>query len=632
MPAHKSSYEVVITFGKYVGSSLGYIHDINPNYLEWLSTANGLPEKWAIAAALTLAGESVEHLDIKKTIYEPESISCEIWPLKKDKLGIKFSYDAELLSRFKIEIDGRKWNKKEKYWEIPSVQLPNIVKLFGTKNITTTDDIKELYKKLKTRRKELDEIRVRKESDFKVEGLLLPARGYQNVAVEFFLRANGRVLCADQMGVGKTFESIAFAKHTNSKTLIICPKSVIINWEREIKKFLGKLSCVWEADGRRGKKSNQFHIINYDIVEKNLDDLLEQEFDLLICDEATMLKNRKTRRTKSVFGDGKNKKEYPGIKTKYVIFLTGTPVMNRPVEAFTLLNFIDQQRFNSFFHFIQKYGGWKGEPPRNLDDLHHRVQDVFIRRRTIEVQPELPNKQRENIYVELSKSEVKDYNKMLDDLFRKWRKLGKPSVAEMPAIQIFLFYRKKSRVIEIIDELLDNDKSVLVYSSFIEPLQELQNHYGDKLAIMFHGGIKLQERQNIIDDLAQKKKKIGLFSINAGGLGIDSLQYAISDVIFLDRWWVPAIHEQAEARTHRSGQLNTVNAYYITCVNTIDEYMADILTEKQKIADQIVDGGLITPAASKSYFKEFVRRLRKDSSSKMFENIDSEVIIDISEK
>ena len=111
------------------------------------------------------------------------------------------------------------------------------------------------------------------------------------------------------MGLGKTLESIAFALHTDSKTLIICPKSVIINWEREIKKFAGKQSCVWEADGRRGKKTAQFHIINYDIVEKNLDDLLDLKFDLLVADEATALKNRKTRRAKSVLGDGKNKKE-----------------------------------------------------------------------------------------------------------------------------------------------------------------------------------------------------------------------------------------------------------------------------------------------------------------------------------
>ena len=305
--------------------------------------------------------------------------------------------------------------------------------------------------------------------------------------------------------------------------------------------------------------------------------------------------------------------------------------MNRPVEAFTLLNFLDKERFNNFFHFIQKYGGWKGEPPRNLDDLNYRVQDIFIRRRTEEVQPELPKKQRENIYIELTKSETKEYNQMLDQLFRKWRILGKPSVAEMPAIQLFLFYKKLPRVIEIIDELLDNDKSILVYSSFIEPLQVLQDHYGDKLAVMFHGGIKTQDRQTIIDDLAQKKKRLGLFSINAGGMGIDSLQYAIHDVIKLDRWWVPAVHEQAEARTHRSGQTENVNVYYMTVVNSIDEYMADILTEKQKVADQIVDGGLITPEASKSYFKEFVKKLRKESMSRIFEDIDVEQVIDISE-
>ena len=216
---HNSSYEVCITFGKYKGSSLGYIYDTDPNYLQWLSSANGIPEAWATAAAMTLGEQSLDSLDMKRSIYEPGVATAEVWIMKKDKLGIKFSYDAELLARFKQEVDGRKWNKEEKHWEIPAVQLPSIIKLFGSKNVTADDKVKELYRSLKERRKELDEIRVKKESDFEVKGLLLPARGYQNVAVEFFLRANGRVLCADQMGLGKTLESIAFALHTDSKTL-----------------------------------------------------------------------------------------------------------------------------------------------------------------------------------------------------------------------------------------------------------------------------------------------------------------------------------------------------------------------------------------------------------------------------
>jgi SNF2 family DNA or RNA helicase len=92
-------------------------------------------------------------------------------------------------------------------------------------------------------------------------------------------------------------------------------------------------------------------------------------------------------------------------------------------------------------------------------------------------------------------------------------------------------------------------------------------------------------------------------------MGIDGLQHQIDTVLFLNLDWLPANHEQAEDRTHRIGQKSQVQVYYMVCDGTIDEYMRDILKEKQAIADMIVDGALITPERQKSYFKEFVRRI-----------------------
>jgi SWI/SNF-related matrix-associated actin-dependent regulator of chromatin subfamily A-like protein 1 len=189
-----------------------------------------------------------------------------------------------------------------------------------------------------------------------------------------------------------------------------------------------------------------------------------------------------------------------------------------------------------------------------------------------------------------------------------WRESGKPSVQHMPKLQSFLTEKKMPRLIEMVDEFLDNDRPILIFSCYIAPLKFLHEHYGDKSAILT-GAMKKEERQVSIDRLTNGEAKVGLFSLKAAGMGIDGLQHKIDTVVFIDMDWVPANHEQAEDRTHRIGQTSQVQAYYMICDGTIDEYMRDILKEKQEIADIIVDGALVTPERQKSVFKEFVKRL-----------------------
>jgi len=381
-----------------------------------------------------------------------------------------------------------------------------------------------------------------------------------------------------------------------------------VNWQREIKKFTGKDSTIWDSKHYDGNLKNQFHVTHYDAVAKNNHWLRDEAFDLLVCDEATFLKNRQTVRAKSILGSWKERRKYPGIKTKYTIFLTGTPVMSRPIEAFSLLNFLDKDRFNNFYHFVQRYGGWKGQAPMNLQDLHDRTKDLVIRRKKDQVLTELPAKQRNDLYVELTKDERKEYNELLKELFGKWKMDGKPSIKHMPKLQSFLIEKKLPRLVEMIDEFLDNDKPILIFSNYLAPLKFLNEHYSSQSALLT-GEMNKNERQESIDRLVSGHAKIGLFSLMAAGMGIDGLQHKIDTVVFLNMDWVPANHEQAEDRTHRIGQKAQVQVYYMVCDGTMDEYMRDILKEKQGIADMIVDGALVTPEKQKSYFKEFVHRL-----------------------
>jgi SWI/SNF-related matrix-associated actin-dependent regulator 1 of chromatin subfamily A len=612
---HPSYEQVIFTWGKFSGQTLGHVYRTSPSYLKWIVDTPGLPAVWKEASKRALVGEDISDISLPKTktssYKEPQkedkSQSNILVELKdKNTAYIDMPYNKLWLEQFKFEIDGRKWNGENKNWTFPAVHLPKVKKLFP--GAVFSKDALKLMDKLTGRREELDEIRELEDTDFKVPGLKLNLYPYQRVGVKFVDRAGGRCLIADAPGLGKTVQAISYAQLHNLKTLIVCPLSVVVNWQREIKKFTGKDSTIWTTKTREGGKKDQFHIVHYDAVGKVAKHLRDENFDLLVCDEATYLKNRQTIRAKSVLGSYKERRRFPGIKTKYVIFLTGTPVMSRPIEAFALLNFLDKDRFNNFFHFTQRYGGWKGDAPRNLTDLHDRTKDLVIRRMKNQVLKELPDKQRNDLYVELTPTEKKEYNKLLKEMFGKWRESGKPSVQHMPKIQSFLTEKKMPRLIEMIDEFLDNDRPILIFSCYIAPLKFLNEHYGDKSALLT-GSMNKEDRQVTIDRLTKGEAKVGLFSLKAAGMGIDGLQHKIDTVVFIDIDWVPANHEQAEDRTHRIGQKSQVQAYYMICDGTIDEYMRDILKEKQAVADMIVDGALVTPERQKSIFKEFVKRL-----------------------
>ena len=613
---HDSAESVVFPFGKFKGYTLAHIIRESPDYAYWIRDKTNFSPIWREAVTLALESKDIGHLKLPRVKttenkYVQHKKVIEISELNKNMAKINMPYDKSLIARFKSTIDGRKWNDKEKQWEFPIVQLPKVVEIIKTYEVKVTPKIKKIYQNVLEEQKLRHEVRQKEDTDFNIPDLNLPLFPYQRVGVEFAYHTGGRCLIADQPGLGKTIQAIAYAKLMNLKTLVVSPLSVVINWRKEIDKFTDLKSTIWTSKDVDGDLENQFHIINYDAVRKVHDVLRKMDFDLLVCDEATFLKNRNTLRFKSILGSYKERRKYPGIKTDHIIFLTGTPVMSRPIEAFTLLHIIDKNRFSNFYHFTQRYGGWKGVPVRNLRELHERTKDLTIRRKKSDVLQELPDKQRNDLYIEMSTEERRQYLKMLDELFSEWKFSGKPTVGTMPKIQSFLIEQKMPRLHEIIDEYLDNDRPLLIFCCFVEPLKQLAEHYGHEAALL-HGSMKKEERQESIDRLVSEEAKVGLFSLKAAGMGIDGLQHVIDTVIFLDRDWVPANHEQAEDRVHRIGLDEKVQIYYMTVENSIDEYMAELINDKMKIASQIVDGEVINPENSKSVFSEFVNRLTQE--------------------
>lgn len=617
MSIDESAYKIQFPFGKYKGKSIGYVAQINRGYLTWMAGASGIPQYWRDIVQLVLDGKPLP-LDSTKSPVNTAS-KASIFAVNKDKgiVGCKFEWNEELSERLKLVVDGVSWNKTAFHWEFSKLHLRQALHLFKhTIGFTADDTVKFWTMEILTHRKKLDDIRQQEEFDLEIP-TLLPLYPFQVRDVVFGIAAGGRWINGDQMGLGKTPTAIGFALVMGGKALVVCPKSVKLQWMESVLKFSGKTTCVWGPKGPEGDVSADFHIINYDVVSRFVEELNDLKFNVLICDEATKLKNYKSTRTKAIFGNWKERKKYPGLKIPYVNLLTGTPILNRPTELFTLLSALDKKRFNNPLNFIRRYGDTGNVDPDNLLELHERSKELIIRHLKSDVAKDI-KKKRDNIWVELENVERKAYNDAVNDLFKKWKLSGRPSAAHMPAIRNLLFEYKYPRIIEFAEDMIDSGRPILIFTIQVEHAQRIANHFGDNARLITGKVTKDLVRRQHIRDIMEGKAQVMVMTIMAGGMGVDGLQHAISDALFVDRWWTPGDHEQAEDRINRNGQVNLSQQWYMTVKDTFDEHMAEVLKEKQEIIDLAVEGKIpedsemVEAARHGSIFKEVIQRMIKD--------------------
>jgi SWI/SNF-related matrix-associated actin-dependent regulator 1 of chromatin subfamily A len=477
-------------------------------------------------------------------------------------------------------------------------------------------------------------------------------------------------ILADEMGLGKTRQAIMAAKESGSTgTLIVCPASVKINWEREIKMVYpedeivimstGKMSRVvkinevsitkngsLEASGKR----TEWFIINYDILEKKISEIelaMEQGFiDTLILDEAHYIKGDSLR-SKAIIGGRKFKKSgekasFKGLvkSMKRVIALTGTPIMNRPIELFNILKAIrhplgtnkteyakqfcemfwmyqllntrtktrfttTQQNYFNYYttnldiEIIRRWPVMNGAT--NLDELREELKGWMLRRKKKDVL-DLPDKIISVREYELDKEWRKKYESAWDDYlyFREmnpiedWNKdnvLASRHLVEIGKTKQVCSLAKVKTIIEDIVSAVESEEKVIVFSQYTGTIMELKKELIEKKigCRTLTGSDKMDARQKSIDDFENDDKiKVMILNIDAGGVGINLT--AASIVMFADMDWVPGVHEQAEDRAHRIGQKGTVNVYYYVCLNTIEEDIVKLLNSKKGVVNAILEG------------------------------------------
>ena len=479
----------------------------------------------------------------------------------------------------------------------------------------------------KERNDKVDEIKTKKDTTFHVKGLKKEMYPYQKVGAEFLFASGGRAIIADAPGLGKTIQALSFVKHMGYKrTLIVAPASVKFAWAVEIKKWTNLKGVVIDSKTDLAKipADVELWIINYDILKKHHEQLSKIHFDCMVGDECQLIKSTTALRTKAFRSISRN--------ISSVILLSGTPLLSRPSELFSLLNIIDMKTWNNWYDFARKYcdahqGRWglDASGASNIEELHARIKRYFIRRDKTEVLKELPPKTFIDLPVQLDKENAKKYAEASEDLARYLReRAGKQPAAVAASMSAEKLTRlnvlrqlnamgKVETAIELIESILESGEKVLVFSSFIEPLERIEKVFGDK-AVKLTGQTPIPERQVVVEKFQNDKGvRVFLGGIRSAGVGITLT--AASNVVFLDYSWNPADHQQAQDRVHRPGQTaNSVNIYQLFAMNTIDEDLKDILDHKQGIFDAVIDGKVVEENKGNA-MKAAIKRVMKENDS-----------------
>lgn len=418
-----------------------------------------------------------------------------------------------------------------------------------------------------------------------------PPLTHQKIAIEK-LAGFKRFILADDMGLGKTTSTIIAALETGSnKILIVCPASLKINWQREIENYTDR--SVFIAEGKKFSTESDFVIVNYDIL-KNFHDakskeptLLEQcNFDLVILDEAHMISNVQAQRTKIINSFVK--------KINRVWLLTGTPMTSRPMNYYNLLSIIESPVAQNWMAYAIRYcqgyqfnaGNrkvWNVSGASNLEELRDRTSKQILRRLKEEVL-DLPDKIITPVYLRL---QSKEYENLMGEYYDWYDKNPDESssltvqFSKLMKVRKVIANEKTRQTIEFAENILEQDKKIIIFTNFTDTLQTIYHHFG-KQAVYLDGSCSNSVRQQAVDSF-QNDEKIKVFVGNLKAAGVGLTLTSAEAVIMNDLSFVPAEHSQAEDRAYRYGQKSNVLVYYPLFENTIEGAIYDILNKKKEI-------------------------------------------------
>ena len=440
-----------------------------------------------------------------------------------------------------------------------------------------------------------------------------------------FLLARQRSILADDMGLGKTRQSIVAMRHAapGGPYLVICPASVKLNWQREIRQVDPEAKCTilqGQDSGEALGNPGGWVILNYDILGKRIARLGIVSWGGIIFDEAHFLKNHKSQR-----GAHARQLALEGDGEPVVHALTGTPLTNRPRDLFPLLQLVRHPLGRSFLSFAKRYCaatqngyGWVTDGASNLEELALQLHGIMIRRRKDEVL-DLPPKLRSWLDVEVeagtANAEMREVVESL--LLARSGAVSQDSsrtrlLAKLTKAREKLAAAKVKATTELLEGIVEQGGKAIVFSCYDRPVKALAKHFEGR-CVLLTGATPASKRQALVDRF-QNDDSVRVFVANivAGGVGLNLT--AARHVVFNDLDWVPANHWQAEDRAYRIGQTGTVNVHYLVAGGTIDEFVRSVLEVKSALVEAVVDGAALTPGATRDVLAELEHMVARISA------------------
>jgi SNF2 family DNA or RNA helicase len=448
-------------------------------------------------------------------------------------------------------------------------------------------------------------------------------RPYQKTGVgwlHFLRRHQFGGLLADDMGLGKTLQALAFlqTKEPLAKvpplkwhpSLVVCPTSLVYNWEAEARRFTPDLKVLVIHGPQRDAlwpqiPQSDLIITSYALMRRDADRYHTVQFDTVILDEAQHIKNRQSQNAQAV----------KSIRAHHRLVLTGTPMENSVLDLWSIFDFLMPGYLGSANDFRERYELpiARNRDPQIQKRLARRIRPFVLRRLKQEVAPELPNKIEHVAYCELTDAQASVYQQILQASRREvFEVVGNQGFAKSRIVILTALLRlrqvccdlrllkldqpdspnpsaKAELFNELLDEAIDGNHRVLVFSQFVELLQILKQSLDQKEITYCYLDGSTRDRTGEVARFQQNPNTpVFLISLKAGGVGLNLT--GADTVIHFDPWWNPAVEDQATDRAHRLGQSRVVTSYKLIARGTVEDKILHLQQRKRELIRHSLTG------------------------------------------
>lgn len=402
-----------------------------------------------------------------------------------------------------------------------------------------------------------------------------------------FLMPRHAALLADEMGLGKTAQVIIslrllLGSSLIRRVLVVCPKPLVVNWTRELRTWAEDVPFEVIGGDTQTRKAQWFasrcpiKLINYELLTRDAEFAADPSvhFDVVVLDEAQRIKN----------GDSKTAQIARSLSRDRSWAMTGTPVENHVTDLVNIFAFVDPGRIPP------------DTPPKLLPEL---TRDTILRRVKEQVATDMPPKVVQDIFLELTSAQRASYDRAENEGVVQLNALGETITVQhvfelvMRLKQICNFdpatgeSAKLEQLLADMQEVADNGRKAIIFSQWVGPLQKLAQALAPFGPLLYHGQVPHRERQPILDRFRSDPwTHVLLMSYGTGSVGLN-LQFA-NYVFLFDRWWNPAVEDQAINRAHRIGQKETVFVKRFVSQNTIEGRIAEVLERKRQLFEELI--------------------------------------------